>query len=349
MNQCMLSVLWICLGIKISVAEVLSNLSCPSQPHKAMQSVWLCPPSPFSSWCIQASVVGAPEPGLRSRSQTPSSAVLHHSAEGRKRLNDSGKCLRGNLPHQRDRGQEGWAGIYGNVKCNHKYFAIYKMLSATLHSSYDPVLPKVGTIAFIICPSTTKHYSQNQHCCVRQDLKLGQAFYSWAADEVCHLLAKLSNHLILFCNLIWPCPQKHFGLSGLLFLQKQLCAEADFQITHTAVFWTLVRLTIMNCPGWILMRVLTVHFEVEDKLSHGSVLSELNRKSLPLSTHGIFALHVFLPPSCIMFVVSRTSSLPCQQSERKVSAMLWCLQTSEMASPTSSSLRGWEAWSTTQS
>lgn len=128
---------------------------------------------------------------------------------------------------------------------------------------------------FIICPSTTKHYSQNQHCCVRQDLKLGQAFYSWAAEEVCHLLAKLSNHWILFCSLIWPCPQKHFGLSGLLCLQKQLCAEADFQITHTAVFWTLVRLTIMNCPGWILMRVLNVNFEVEDKLSHGPVLLEL--------------------------------------------------------------------------
>lgn len=181
----------------------------------------------FFSLCIQTSVVGAPEPGRRSRSQTPSSAVLHHSAEGRERFNNSGKCLRRNVPHQRGRGQEGWAGI---VEMSN---AVTNILSFTRCCPQLPVLSKVGTVAdktpnvfytvpFIIRPA--KHYIQNQHCCVSQDLKWGQVFYCWGADELCHLLAKLNSHcFFLSCNLIWLCPRKHFLICGL---QKQLCTEA---------------------------------------------------------------------------------------------------------------------------
>lgn len=60
--------------------------------------------------CTQASAVGAPKRGLRSSCQTPSPAVLHHSAQSRERPDNSGKCPWGNLSHQRGWGQEGWAG-----------------------------------------------------------------------------------------------------------------------------------------------------------------------------------------------------------------------------------------------
>lgn len=119
-----------------------------------------------------------------------------------------------------------------------KYVATHKMLHATLHFLYN--ILAVGTVMcffsfLLICPSTTKHYSQKPRCCVGQDLKSGQLFPSRAADKVCHLLAESSNHWTDSCNLIWLCPQKHFGLSGLLFLQKQLCTEAACQITDCCI------------------------------------------------------------------------------------------------------------------
>ncbi len=185
----------VCLYTKIFVAvfepSASSNLSVPL---------------PFFFFlCLQASAVGAPEPGLGSRSQTPSSAVLHHAAEGGERPDDSGKCFRGNLSHQRGRGQEGRAGIveckagtstHAKRKCCchlcvMMFFFLPHLLSV---HPFQSINKQNDGVLFGLCWKFC--HKQNVMC--QSGFTVRTNTFQPTADDLCHLLAKLRKWLTSF-------------------------------------------------------------------------------------------------------------------------------------------------------
>lgn len=140
--------------------------------------------------------------------------------------------------------------------------------------------------------------------------------FNWAADEHLPLLVKL----IIFSSSVWP-SSKASGKS-VFFFHESKCLQKRMDYY----------LIIINSPGWAVGRVFIFR-----SANLGPALALSQRESN--DNDGDL--------SCLS--VSRTSRPPCLLSGPKASAMLWCLQTSEMVSPTSSNLRGWEGWNTTPS